>query len=194
MKKEVIESEQHVSTTTKTLHEEEETEKYDKIFEKRNELNVFLEEGEKSLPIQKKSFLKIIEVMPTKKELSTNYVSFSAISTTEIEERTEMLKKKKSKLIEKEAFFKIKIPKSHPMKLTFKPDNNEFDLFKEFFNVRENQKKLPPVNEDVNLPEEEKQPKLKEKKVLKQKKETTSEKKPEEKKPEEKKNRRKKTR
>ena len=175
--------EKNVSTTTTTVHGEEETEKYDKIFEKRDELNVFLEDGEKSLPIQKKSFMKIIEVMPKKKELSTNYVSFSAISTTEVEDRSEMIKKKKSKAVEKEAFFKIKIPKSHPMKLTFKPDNNEFDLFKEFFNVRENQKKLPPVNEDVNVPEEEKQPKQKEKtKDSKPKNEVPSEKKPEEKK------------
>ena len=143
---------ENVTTTTTTVHGEEETEKYDKIFEKRNELSVFLEDGEKSLPIQKKSFMKIIEVMPKKKEISTNYVSFSAISTTEIEERTEMIKKKKSKAIDKESFFKIKIPKSQPMKLTFKPYINEFDLFKEFFNVRENQKKLPPVNEEVNVP------------------------------------------
>ena len=169
----------------KTLHDDAETEKYEKILEKREELNVFLEDGEKSFPIKKKSFLKIIEVMPKKKELSLNYVSFSAISTTEIEERNEMIKKQKEKSIKKEAFFKINIPKSHPLTLTFKPDNNEFDLFKEFFDVRENKKKLLPINEEVNVPEEEKKPKLKEKsKILKKKPE---EKKPEEKKPEEKK-------
>ena len=99
---------QTTTTTTTTLHEDADTEKYDKIFEKRDELNVFLEDGEKSLPIKKKSFLKIIDVMPTKKELCTNYVAFSAVSTTEIEERTEMIKKKKSKAIEKEGYFKRK--------------------------------------------------------------------------------------
>ena len=166
--------EQHITTTTvesKTLKEDTDTEKYEKILDKRDELNVYLEEGEKSFPIQKKSFMKIIEVMPKKKELSINYVSFSAVSTTEIEERAEILKKKKSKAIEKEGYFKIKIPTSHPLKLTFRPDNNEFDLFKEHFNVRENTKKLPPVNEDVNVPEEEKQPKPKDKKASKPKKE-----------------------
>ena len=183
-----MDKKENITETTvesKTLHDDEDTEKYEKILEKREELNVFLEDGVKSFPIKKKSFLKIIEVMPKKKELSLNYVSFSATSTTEVEERIEMIKKQKSKAIEKEAFFKINIPKSHPLTLTFKPDNNEFDLFKEFFNVRENKKKLLPVNEEVNVPEEEKKPKLKEKsKVLKKKQE---EKKPEEKKPEEKK-------
>ena len=178
-----------ISTTveSKTLHEEEETAQYEKIFDKRKELTVFLEDGEKSFPIQKTSFMKIIEVMPKKKELSVNYVSFSVTSTTEIEERTEMLKKQKSKAIEKETYFKINIPKSHPLKLTFSPDNNEFDLFKSFFDVRENAKKLPPVNEEVNVPEEEKHPKLDEKaKVLKTKKELpSSEKKKEEPKKEE---------
>ena len=90
--------EKNVSTTTTTVHGEE-IEKYDKIFEKRDELNVFLEDEEKSLPIKKKSFMKIIEVMPKKKELSTKYVSFSAISTTEVEDRYEMIKKKKSKAV-----------------------------------------------------------------------------------------------
>ena len=170
-----MDKKENITETTvesKTLHEDEDTEKYEKILEKREELNVFLEDGVKSFPIKKKSFLKIIEVMPKKKELSLNYVSFSATSTTEVEERIEMIKKQKSKAIEKEAFFKINIPKSHPLTLTFKPDNNEFDLFKEFFNVRENKKKLLPVNEEVNVPEEEKKPKLKEKsKVLKKKQE-----------------------
>ena len=171
----VTETHQEIISTTvesTTLHEDEDTAQYEKIFDKRKELTVFLEDGEKSFPIQKSSFMKIIEVMPKKKELSVNYVSFSATSTTEIEERTEMLKKQKSKAIEKEAYFKINIPKSHPLKLTFNPDNNEFDLFKSFFDVRENAKKLPPVNEEVNVPEEEKHPKLDEKpKVLKTKKE-----------------------
>ena len=171
----VKESHQEIISTTvesKTLHEDEDTAQYEKIFDKRKELTVFLEDGEKSFPIQKTSFMKIIEVMPKKKELSVNYVSFSATSTTEIEERTEMLKKQKSKAIEKEAYFKINIPKSHPLKLTFSPDNNEFDLFKSFFDVRENAKKIPPVNEEVNVPEEEKHPKLDQKpKVLKTKKE-----------------------
>ena len=149
------------TTTTvenKTIHEDEETEKYEKIFDKRNDLHVFLDDGEKSIPIQKKSFLKIIEVMPKKKSLSINYVSFSAIETTEIEERTLMLQKRKSKLIEKDLFFKIAVPKSHPMKLTFTPENSEFNLFNEFFAVRENKKKLPLINEEVTVSEEEKKP------------------------------------
>ena len=149
------------TTTTvenKTIQEDEETEKYEKIFDKRNDLSVFLDEGVKSIPIQKKSFMKIMEVMPKKKALSINYVSFSTIETTEVEERTMMLQKRKSKLIEKDLFFKIVVPKSHPMKLTFKPENSEFNLFNEFFSVRENKKKLPPINEDVNIPEEEKKP------------------------------------
>jgi len=149
------------TTTTvenKTIHEDEETAKYEKIFEKRNDLHVFLDDGEKSIPIQKKSFMKIIEVMPKKKALSINYVSFSAIETEEVEERTLMLQKRKSKLIEKDLIFKIAIPKSHPMKLPFKPENSEFNLFNEFFAVRENKKKLPPINEEVNAPEEEKKP------------------------------------
>ena len=149
------------TTTTvenKTIHEDEETEKYEKIFDKRNDLNVFLDEGEKSIPIQKKSFMKIIEVMPTKKALSINYVSFSTIETQVVEERTLMLQKRKSKLIEKDIFFKLAVPKSHPMKLNSKPENGEFNLFTEFFAVRENKKKIPPINEDVNAPEEEKKP------------------------------------
>ena len=149
------------TTTTvenKTIHEDEETEKYEKIFDKRNDLHVFLDDGEKSIPIQKKSFLKIIEVMPKKKSLSINYVSFSAIETTEVEERTLMLQKRKSKLIEKDLFFKIAVPKSHPMKLTFTPENSEFNLFNEFFAVRENKKKLPLINEEVTVSEEEKKP------------------------------------
>ena len=174
--------EEHVTETTTTLQGDENTEKYEKILEKRDELKVFLEDGNKVYPIKKKSFQKIIEVMPKKKELSINYVSFSAVSTTEIEERTEMIKKKKEKAMEKETIFKINIPKSHPMTLTFKPDNDEFDLFKTFFEVRENKKKLPKVDEEVNVPEEEKKPQPKKEKPKK-----TEEKKPEEKKPEEKK-------
>ena len=165
MTSKIEETHETITTTieSKTLHEDEDTAQYEKIFDKRNEFTVFLEDGEKSFPIQKSSFMKIIEVMPTKKELSVNYISFSTTSTTEIEERTEIIKKKKSKAIEKEAFFKINLPKSNQLKLTFKPDNNEFDLFKSFFDVREKAKKLLPVNEDINPPEEEKQPKLKEK-------------------------------
>ena len=176
--------EEHVTVESKTVQGDAEMEKYEKILEKRDELKVFLEEGEKVYPIKKKSFLKIIEVMPKKKELSINYVSFSATSVTEVEQRIEMLRRKKSKAIEKETIFKINIPKSHPMTLTFKPENSEFDLFKTFFEVRENQKKLPKVNEEVNVPEEEKKPQLKPKTKIKPK---TEEKKPEEKKPEEKK-------
>ena len=161
-----VEVKEEVTTTieNKTLHEDENTEKYEKIFEKRDELNVFLEDGEKSMPIKKKSFMKIIEVMPKKKELSINYISFSAISTTEVEERTEMIKRQKSKAIEKDAYFKVNIPKSHPLKLTFKPEISEFDLFTQFFNVRENKKKLLPVNEEIKVPEEEKHLYIKEKK------------------------------
>ena len=164
VKEEHLEDGTKLTTTTtttvenKTIHEDEETQKYEKIFDKRNDLNVFLDDGEKSIPIQKKSFLKIIEVMPKKKSLSINYVSFSAIETTEIEERTLMLQKRKSKLIEKDLFFKIAIPKSHPLKLAFTPENSEFTLFNEFFAVRENKKKLPPLNEDVTVSEEEKKP------------------------------------
>ena len=164
MKTVEVKEETTTMVENKTLHEEEDTEKYEKILDKRDELNVFLEDGEKMMPIKKKSFMKIIEVMPKKKDLSVNYVSFSAISVTEIEERTEMIKRQKSKAIEKEAYFKINIPKSHPLTLTFKPDNNEFDLFNQFFSVRENKKKLPPVNEEVNVPEEEKHPSTKVKK------------------------------
>ena len=171
-----VEVKEETTTTVenKTLHEEEDTEKYEKILDKRDELNVFLEDGEKMMPIKKKSFMKIIEVMPNKKDLSVNYVSFSAISVTEIEERTEMIKRQKSKAIEKEAYFKINIPKSHPLTLTFKPDNNEFDLFNQFFSVRENKKKLPPVNEEVNVPEEEKHPSTKVKKEEPKKEEPKS--------------------
>ena len=180
-------TEEHITETTTTLQGDENTEKYEKILEKRDELKVFLEDGNKVYPIKKKSFQKIIEVMPKKKELSINYVSFSAVSTTEIEERTEMLKKKKTKAMEKETIFKINIPKSHPMTLTFKPDNDEFDLFKTFFEVRENKKKLPKVDEEVNVPEEEKKPQPKKVKPKKTEEKKPEEKKPEEKKPEEKK-------
>ena len=199
MSKEVV-KEEHITTTTvenKTLYEDKDTENYEKILDKRDEINVFIGEGEKTFPIKKKTFMKIMEVMPKKKELAINYVTFSAVSTTEIEERTEMIRKQKSKAIEKEAFFKIKIPKSHPMKLTFKPEESEFDLFKEFFNVRENKKKLPPVNEDINVPEEEKQKekelilktkkdKPKKDKPTEEKKDKPKEDKKEEKKPEQK--------
>ena len=108
MTSKIEETHETITTTieSKTLHEDEDTAQYEKIFDKRNEFTVFLEDGEKSFPIQKSSFMKIIEVMPTKKELSVNYISFSTTSTTEIEERTEIIKKKNQKLSKKKLSLK----------------------------------------------------------------------------------------
>ena len=52
--------EEHITSTTvesKTLKEDADTEIYEKIFEKRQDLNVYLEDGAKSFPLQKKSFM-----------------------------------------------------------------------------------------------------------------------------------------
>ena len=55
-----------------TINENEIIEKYEKVFETKKDLNVYLDDYEKSVPIQKESFMKILSVMPKKKKNRSN--------------------------------------------------------------------------------------------------------------------------
>lgn len=117
-----------------TINENEIIEKYEKVFETKKDLNVYLEDYEKSVPIQKESFMKILSVMPKKKSFAINYVSFSDTKTEVIEERKSIARRRKTKLIEKDVFFKRNIPKANKNKPGFKLDKKEFQLFDDIFN------------------------------------------------------------
>ena len=116
-----------------TINENEIIEKYEKVFETKKDLNVYLEDYEKSVPIQKESFMKILSVMPKKKSFAINYVSFSDTKTEVIEERKSIARRRKTKLIEKDVFFKRNIPKANKNKPGFKLDKKEFQLFDDIF-------------------------------------------------------------
>jgi len=117
-----------------TINENEIIEKYEKVLETKKDLNVYLEDYEKSVPIQKESFMKILSVMPKKKSFAINYVSFSDTKTEVIEERKSIARRRKTKLIEKDVFFKRNIPKANKNKPGFKLDKKEFQLFDDIFN------------------------------------------------------------
>ena len=117
-----------------TINENEIIEKYEKVLETKKDLNVYLEDYEKSVPIQKESFMKILSVMPKKKSFAINYVSFSDTKTEVIEERNSIARRRKTKLIEKDVFFKRNIPKANKNKPGFKLDKKEFQLFDDIFN------------------------------------------------------------
>ena len=116
-----------------TINENEIIEKYEKVFETKKDLNVYLDDYEKSVPIQKESFMKILSVMPKKKSFAINYVSFSDTKTEVIEERKSIARRRKTKLIEKDVFFKRNIPKANKNKPGFKLDKKEFQLFDDIF-------------------------------------------------------------
>ena len=116
-----------------TINENEIIEKYEKVFETKKDLNVYLDDYEKSVPIQKESFMKILSVMPKKKSFAINYVSFSDTKTEVIEERKSIARRRKTKLIEKDVFFKRNIPKANKNKPGFKLDQKEFQLFDDIF-------------------------------------------------------------
>ena len=126
------------------LGENEIIEKYEKLFETKTDLNVFLDDYEKSVPIQKQSFMKILSVMPKKKSLALNYVSFSDTKTEVIEERKSIVRRRKTKLIEKDVFFKRNIPKANKYKPGFKLEKNEFQLFDDIFNGKVKIESLQP--------------------------------------------------
>ena len=119
--------------TKLTINENEIYEKYEKVFEKKNDLSVFLDDYEKSIPIKKDSFMKIIKVMPKKKSIILNYILFTDTRTEEIVERRSIMKKRKTKLIEKDVFFKKNIPKANKYKPSFKINKKEFELFNDIF-------------------------------------------------------------
>ena len=117
-----------------TINANEIIEKYEKVFETKKDLNVYLDDYEKSVPIQKESFMKILSVMPKKKSFAINFVSFSDTKTEVIEERKSIARRRKTKLIEKDVFFKKNIPKANKNKKGFKLDKKEFQLFDDIFN------------------------------------------------------------
>jgi hypothetical protein len=127
-----------------TINENEIIEKYEKVFETKKDLNVYLDDYEKSVPIQKESFMKILSVMPKKKSFAINYVSFSDTKTEVIEERKSIARRRKTKLIEKDVFFKRKIPKANKYKPGFKLDKKEFQLFDDIFNGKVKIESLQP--------------------------------------------------
>lgn len=147
--------------TKLTINENEIYEKYEKVFEKKNDLSVFLDDYEKSIPIKKDSFMKIIKVMPKKKSILLNYILFTDTRTEEIVERRSIMKKRKTKLIEKDVFFKKNIPKANKYKPSFKINKKEFELFNDIFTGK---KKIEIL-----------QPKLKEKTKLSKNKEIKDE-------------------
>ena len=127
-----------------TINENEIIEKYEKVFETKKDLNVYLDDYEKSVPIQKESFMKILSVMPKKKSFAINYVSFSDTKTEVIEERKSIARRRKTKLIEKDVFFKRNIPKANKYKPGFKLDKKEFQLFDDIFNGKVKIESLQP--------------------------------------------------
>lgn len=127
-----------------TINENEIIEKYEKVFETKKDLNVYLDDYEKSVPIQKESFMKILSVMPKKKSFAINYVSFSDTKTEIIEERKSIARRRKTKLIEKDVFFKRNIPKANKNKQGFNLDKKEFQLFDDIFNGKVKIENLQP--------------------------------------------------
>jgi N6-adenosine-specific RNA methylase IME4 len=82
--------------------------------------------------------------MPKKKSFAINYVSFSDTKTEVIEERKSIARRRKTKLIEKDVFFKRNIPKANKYKPGFKLDKKEFQLFDDIFNGKVKIESLQP--------------------------------------------------
>ena len=119
--------------TEYTLDQENIYEKYEKVFEEKKDLSIFFDDYEKSIPIKKNSFMKILSVIPIKKSITLNYILFSDTRTEEIVERNSLILKSKSKLNEKDGYFKKNIPKANKYKPLFKFDIKEFELFDKIF-------------------------------------------------------------
>ena len=108
-------------------------EKYEKVFDEKKDLNIFFDDYEKSIPIKKNSFMKILSVIPIKKSITLNYILFSDTTTEEIVERNSSIFKRNSKLIQKDVYFKKSITKSNKNNQLFKFDKKEFELFDKIF-------------------------------------------------------------
>ena len=124
------------NTTVQTeyaLDQENIYEKYEKVFEEKKDLSIFFDDYEKSIPINKNSLMKILSVIPIKKSITLNYILFSDTRTEEIVERNSLLLKGKSKLNEKDVYFKKNIPKANKYKPLFKFSKKEFELFDNIF-------------------------------------------------------------
>jgi hypothetical protein len=107
-------------------------EKYEKVFDEKKDLSLFFDDYEKSIPIKKKSFIKILSIIPIKKSITLNYILFSNTTTEEIVEKNSLLIKR-SKLNEKDVYFKKSIPKANKYNSLFKFDKKEFELFDKIF-------------------------------------------------------------
>ena len=124
------------NTTVQTeyaLDQEHLYEKYEKVFDEKKDLSIFFDDYEKSIPLKKNSFMKILSVIPIKKSITLNYILFFDTTTEEIVERNSPIFKRNSKLIEKDVYFKKSIPKSNKNNSLFKFDKKEFELFDKIF-------------------------------------------------------------
>ena len=124
------------NTTVQTeyaLDQEHIYERYEKVFDEKKDLNIFFDDYENSIPIKKNSFIKILSVIPIKKSITLNYILFSETTTEEIIERNSLILKRKSKLNEKDVYFKKSIPKANKYNPLFKFDKKEFELFDKIF-------------------------------------------------------------
>jgi hypothetical protein len=119
--------------TEYALDQEHIYEKYEKVFDEKKDLSIFFDDYEKSIPIKKNSFMKILSVIPIKKSITLNYILFSDTTTEEIVERNSSIFKRNSKLIQKDVYFKKSIPKSNKNNPLFKFDIKEFELFTKIF-------------------------------------------------------------
>lgn len=150
------------NTTVQTeyaLDQEHIYEKYEKVFDGKKDLSVFFDDYEKSIPIKKNSFMKILSVIPIKKSITLNYVLFSDTTTEEIVEKNSLILKRKSKLNEKDVYFKKNILKANKYNPLFKFDKKEFELFDEIFlgkiNI-ENANLILKQKRDIKIKEDEK--------------------------------------
>ena len=119
--------------TEYALDQENIYEKYEKVFDEKKDLSIFFDDYEKSIPLKKNSFMKILSVIPIKKSITLNYILFSETTTEEIVERNSLILKRKSKLNEKDVYFKKSIPKANKYNPLFKFDKKEFELFDKIF-------------------------------------------------------------
>ena len=154
-----------IVTTEKTTIQKEENiksddvkaDKYELIIDKHDKLNVTLENSKENLPLTKKSWEKIIKLMPEEKTYALNYVFFSLTKTSEVTTTREIKSIRKGG--EKEGYFKKKVPTDNKLKLHFSLNKKEFDIFDKYF---KNKSKGINVEEEKQIEESKKEESKKE--------------------------------
>ena len=182
-----------VVTTETTLVQKQETlksndakaDKYESIFDKHDKLDVTIGNSkEKSnLTLSKKSWAKIIKIMPEEKNYALNYVVFSLTQTSTVVKTMERKTTKKRE--ETDGYFKRKLPTDNKLKLHCNLNKKEFDIFDKYFKSRingpkEEEKPVEEPKKEEPAMEEPKKEKTKKEKPKKEEPKKAEEKKVEE--------------